>query len=60
MFIICKYFPLRLISDLEKRIQNAVQQKMNKMEELEVLLAEAMSLKKYIVEKVDNYSQCGT
>lgn len=30
------------------------------MEELEVLLAEAMSLKQYIVEKVDNYSQCGT
>ncbi|KAM9497011.1 laminin subunit beta-4 [Clarias gariepinus] len=51
---------MKQIQVLEKRIQTAVQDKMNKMKELEDLLAEATSLRQYIVEKVDNYSQCGS
>lgn len=60
MFKISKHLILQLVSVLEKRIQNAVEYKMNKMKELEVLLAEAKSLQEFIVEKVDNYSQCGS
>ncbi|XP_060770777.1 laminin subunit beta-4 isoform X2 [Neoarius graeffei] len=51
---------MKQIEVLEKRIQNALQNKMNKTKELEDLLVEAMSLKEYIVEKVSNYSQCAT
>lgn len=58
LLILC--FVLQLISVLEKRIQNALQNKMNKTKELEDLLVEAMSLQEYIAEKVSNYSQCAT
>lgn len=60
LFILCKDFILQLVSDLEKRIQDAVQNKMNKMKELDALLTETMSLRQYIVDKVNNYLQCGT